>query len=71
MHEPRRARHVIFGTLLAIAAIVHMKWGQGKLDFIIEDMNPTMAVSPPPGWMVLDTTQQSVERTVAEILGLA
>ena len=24
--------------LLAIAAIVHLKWGQGKLDYIIEDM---------------------------------
>ena len=39
-----------------------------ELDFIIEDMNPTMAISPPAGWLVLDTTHLSVEQTVAEIL---
>jgi C4-dicarboxylate transporter, DctM subunit len=31
-------RQPLLVILLAIAAIVHMKWGQGKLDFIIEDM---------------------------------
>ena len=31
-------RQPLLVILLAIAAIVHLKWGQGKLDFIIEDM---------------------------------
>lgn len=31
-------RQPLLVILLAIAAVVHLKWGQGKLDFIIEDM---------------------------------
>ena len=31
-------RQPLLVILLSIAAIVHLKWGQGKLDFIIEDM---------------------------------
>jgi C4-dicarboxylate transporter, DctM subunit len=31
-------RQPLLVILLAITAVVHLKWGQGKLDFIIEDM---------------------------------
>ena len=31
-------RQPLLVILLSIAAVVHLKWGQGKLDFIIEDM---------------------------------
>ncbi|MDQ8730165.1 TRAP transporter large permease subunit [Bradyrhizobium sp. LHD-71] len=31
-------RQPLLVILLAIAAVVHLKWGQGRLDFIIEDM---------------------------------
>ena len=31
-------RQPLLVILLSITAVVHLKWGQGKLDFIIEDM---------------------------------